>query len=717
MKHIAILFFTYCFYAILRAQVISPNNNIVQIQYTPGHPAQTFIPEQSLGAAFDGHSQGDIKNILTPENIASMKTVGLNSISYRLRTELGIEAWHWNPNGQWSEPGKQEGYWTSDNFSNQPIQLSNGYRLPRRGNTHDQANDDGYSRLDDGDTKTFWKSNPYLDAYYTKEPDSQHPQWVIVDLGRLKPVNAIRILWSDPYALSFKVDYALDNGNVYFDPLVPNTWHDFVHGNFTDQQGGDKIISVSSKPVMVRYIRIIMTKGSATTKATGNDARDNLGFAIAELYAGEFKKDKKFYDWVHHAADNENQSTTYASSTDPWHRAEDIDMNTEQAGIDLFFQSGITGKQPAMIPVGLLYDNPDNMKALVQYLVAKKYPVDEIEMGEEPDGQLAIPIDFAALYCQWATAFKKVSPSIRMGGPSFATLASNDDDEFSFTERQWTRQFLTYLKDHGHFNDFNFFSFEWYPFDDVCSPTAPQLAEEPELLDSALKGYPNNVLPDHVPIYITEYGYSAHSGRAEVEIEGALMYADILGQALTLGTRKCFLYGYEPGFPDENAEHCSWGNNMLFGMGENGKIIYQTAAYHGMKMLMEHWAAPVNAKLEIYPAACPIRNKKGQSLITAYAIHRPDGSWSLLMINKDPSHIFNIDMSVLNTTTGMSIPLRLPLESFQYSSQQYHWVNKKADGHPSLSLPPAEKIITTGSSVSLPPYSVTVVTETGNDKK
>jgi hypothetical protein len=715
MKHISCFFFTYCFISFLTAQVNSASRGSVQIQFTPGHPTATFIPEKTVGAAFDGHSKGDISRILTPDNIAAMKTVGLSPISYRLRTELGMEAWHWNPNGQWSESGQQQGYWTSDTISKQPIRISNGYRLPRRGNTHDQANDDDYSRLDDGDTNTFWKSNPYLDAHYTNDPDTLHPQWVIVDLGKLRPVNAIRVHWGNPYALSYRVDYALDNGPIYFDPLVPNTWHQFDRGDITDQKGKDGLVVFSSKPVMVRYVRILMFMSSQTTLATGNDIRNKLGFAISELYAGELKKDKKFYDWVHHAADNERQSTTYASSTDPWHRATDIDLSTEQAGIDLFFQSGITGKQPAMIPVGLLYDTPDNMKTLLQYLITKKYKVDEIEMGEEPDGQLANPVDFAALYCQWATVFKQFAPTIHMGGPSFATLATNEDDEFSFTERQWTRQFLTYLEKHNHLSDFNFFSFEWYPFDDICSPTAPQLAEEPELLENALKGYRTNVLPPHVPIYITEYGYSAHSGLAEVEIEGALMYADILGHSLTLGADKCFLYGYEPGYPDENAEHCSWGNNILFGMDENGKIIYHTAAFYGMKMLTENWIKPANEPLEIYPVSCTISNKRGQSLITAYVVRRPDHNWSLLLINKDPLNYRDVDISVLNTETGKSLPLKLPLQSVQYSSQQYHWVNKKAEGYPSLSLPPVEKMITAGNLVSLPPYSLTIVWEKRNE--
>ena len=59
---------------------------------------------------------------------------------------------------------------------------------------------------------------------------------------------------------------------------------------------------------------------------------------------------------------------------------------------------------PAMIPVALLDDTPENAVAEIADLKNRKYPVSHIEMGEESDGQFFTPEDYGALYVQWATA-------------------------------------------------------------------------------------------------------------------------------------------------------------------------------------------------------------------------------------------------------------------------------------------------------------------------
>ncbi len=358
------------------------------------------------------------------------------------------------------------------------------------------------------------------------------------------------------------------------------------------------------------------------------------------------------------------------------------------------------------MPAGLLYDTPENVLALLKYMKSKNYSVNELEMGEEPEGQLISPIDYAALYCQWGKMIRNAFPEIRMGGPGFATIAYTNDDDSTFTEAQWTRAFLDYLQGHDCASLFNFFSFEWYPFDDVCVPSSSQLLAAPEMLSIGLKNF-KSILSENIPIYLAEYGYSAYEGRAEVEINGALMYADILGKFLELGGSKNFLYGYEPALLD-HLPGCDFGNNMLFGLGKKGGIQYKTAAFYAMQMITHFWAQPADSILEIYPAKSDIINKKNQEMVSAYAIRTSRGKWSIMLINKNPRKEITVKLEVENTLTGKSNPFQAS-EFIQYSSQQYKWVNAGISSHPSVALPPVRKKINGAKNISLPPYSLTIL--------
>ena len=154
----------------------------ITISIHTARPVNTFVPDRTFGAAVDGGDSGSAERTFTPHNIELMHSAGLSMLTYRLRTELGVEAWHWNPRGAWSDASRGEGYWTSSVAG--PLPDSHGYRLPRRGSTTDMANNDGFSRIDDGNARTFWKSNPYLDETFTREGNDLHPQWIVVDFGR-----------------------------------------------------------------------------------------------------------------------------------------------------------------------------------------------------------------------------------------------------------------------------------------------------------------------------------------------------------------------------------------------------------------------------------------------------------------------------------------------------------------------------------------------------
>src|SRR5438034_7092271 len=156
------------------------------------HPVNKCVPTQALGGGVDGHEKSECARMFTDKNIAEMLSAGLGPLTYRLRTELAGDVWHWNPRGTWSDPLHKCGYWTSDDSLGEPINLSYGYRLPRRGNTIYQANDGGYYRIADGDEKSFWKINLYLEYLLTGEHEDTLQLMTVIYWASTHLVNAHR---------------------------------------------------------------------------------------------------------------------------------------------------------------------------------------------------------------------------------------------------------------------------------------------------------------------------------------------------------------------------------------------------------------------------------------------------------------------------------------------------------------------------------------------
>lgn len=686
----------------------------VTINVTP-QPVSVFRPSQAFGAGVDGLEQGDVAHVYTPTNIQAMSRVGFGPLTYRLRTELGIEAWHWNPKGQWSEGTKHQGYWTSNATPGAALLTCSGYRLPRRGSTIDQAGNDGFSRIDDGDARTFWKSNPYLDSRFTGEDNTLHPQWVVVDLGKRQPINAMRVQWAVPFATRFEVQYwplpdPSDDTGIS-NTFGPGAWKAFPRGSVSRGMGGDTVLRLSDAPTAARFVRLWLTAGSATAPKGAIDRRDSLGYAIREIGVGVVDRAGGFHDRMRHGPARARQTLVYASSTDPWHRATDRDSNVEQPGFDRIYRSGLTHALPVLIPTGLLYDTPDNAAAELRWLKARGDAVRGVELGEEPDGQFMRPEDYGALYVQWAAALRRVEPGVVLGGPS---LQSSVDGWVAWPDalgdRSWMRRFVGYLRRRGCLADFQFLSFEWYPYDDVCDPPTPvQLALGPTLLSKALGRLRREGLPPRVPIYLSEYGYSSFAGQQEMDLPGALLNADIVGQFLTLGGATAYLYGLEPNSPMREAGCDSWGNLAVFLSDDDRHIKYPLPTFYAARLLTREWAqASGDGVHRVYQAVADVHNAQWQALITAYALHRPDDQWSVLLVNKDPRLSHAVRLRFRDTWSGAAFTLAGPIALIQYSTAQYAWHAHAEQGQPSRDNPPVSRHLS-GGTVLLPPYSLSVV--------
>lgn len=680
------------------------------IEYEEAKPVNSFIPNQSLGFGIDGHEQGDNAIMLNPNNIKAMRGVGLHNLSYRLRTELGMEVWHWNPSGHWSDQQHHRGYWISDTSSIKPIQLSWGYFLPRRGNTFDQAENNGYSRIDDGDEKTFWKSNPYLDRYFSGVADSLHPQWVAVDLGKRKSINQIDIDWAAPYATEFRLEYAGDscisdfNGVAILDPYKKGIWRplpvSFMHVN-----KGGKLTIHFPETINARVVRIVCLRSSHTALPGSRDKRDSCGFAIREIAVG-LSKNGKFRDYIKKGKTNKTQSAVFVSTTDLWHRATDKDVNTEQPGVDFIFDSGLVGGNPALLAAGLVYDIPENTLALVHYLHKKHYSVLGLELGEEPDGQYISPNDFTELYLQSAKKIKQQFPNLNIGGPSFQGL------DFAYLDapkvESWQAKLYQCMRQRNGLPYFQFMSFEWYPLEDICAPAPPQVIAQKAEFTTDMKLLLGNILPANFPLYITESGYSVLAIEPEVKMDGAILNADVTGQFFALGGKKIFMYGLEPGSLMNESDQCkSYGNLEYFGMDDNGNIKFKTGLYYSSWLCSQKWAQPADKSLKIFNAYSDVKDPGGNEYLSAYPLLTPAGKWSILLVNKNPNIAYNVSVDIKNRKGGH--PLLFSGEVFQFSAKQYQWKADGEKGYPLRSLFPENFMLKGASSVYLPAYSITVL--------
>jgi len=638
-----------------------------------------FDPSEAMGAGIDGGMQGANDRLLTPHNVAAMRKARLAPLTYRLRTELGIEVWHWNPEGQWSDPARKEGYWTSSDRAKKPISLSWGYKLPRRGDTVDNANDNDYSRLTDGDQTTFWKSNPYLDAAFLKDGRPHH-QWLLLRFDTPVEMDAVRIQWGTPYATAYQVQYWSSDND--YGPGAH--WVTFDHGIVSGGTGGEALLKLAERPVHVKFLRVLLETGSQSAPKGAKDWRDRAGFAVREIGAGRIGADGQFVDFVHHAPDKKAQTFAHVSSTDPWHRAEDRDPHLEQAGLDRTFQSGLGNGRPIMLPVGVLYDTPDNAAAMLRYLRWRGYPVRQVELGEEPDGQWGNPEDYAALYLAWVDRLRPLWPALQFGGPS-AQSALSETWLNSDPERSWNKHFIQALKDRGRLSDLQFYSFEFYPFDDICGNIPAKLVEEDRLMQRLMERLTAEGVGPNIPRIITEYGFSAYSGRAMAEMPSALLMANINGQFLSEGGNATYLFGYGPNVPvNQNLACAGFGNMMLHMADPKGQAGTPLPSYHTARMLTGQWLMPKGMH-QFLPVEL---GKNTDPALRVFAVRRPDGRLGVLALNRSERRTLHLHIAARDAQ-GVDHPIagRVALASF--GPEQYAWADQGPDSRPLRSHPAA----------------------------
>ncbi len=275
-------------------------------------------------------------------------------------------------------------------------------------------------------------------------------------------------------------------------------------------------------------------------------------------------------------------------------------------------------------------------------------------------------------------------------------------------------RFLDYLKSHGRISDLSFISFEHYPFE-PCVLQWSELYDEANLVRNILDVWRDDGLPKGVPMFITETNIAAGSDESFVDIFAALWWSDFVGAFLEAGGKAVYYFHYIPLGESLGCHGTSPGTFGLFTMNREYQILQPTSQFFASQMINLEWVQPGSGEHRIFPSTSEIRDAAGHVLVTSYAVLRPDGQWSLMLVNKDQESPHPVRIAFHSHARGSDSHFAGSVDVVTFGSEQYKWHTDlklvPVGGSADPDGPAARSTISAGVDTiyTLPKASVTVI--------
>jgi hypothetical protein len=216
-------------------------------------------------------------------------------------------------------------------------------------------------------------------------------------------------------------------------------------------------------------------------------------------------------------------------------------------------------------------------------------------------------------------------------------------------------------------------------------------------------------LPPSVPMLITESNITWNKGESSVDIFGALWLADYVGAFFNAGGKALYYFHYLPLGVGPGCND-SVGTFGMFTTTKTYDIEKPTSQFFASQLINTEWVEPGNGVQKTFAASGNIFDAAGHSLVTAYALLRPDGQWSLLLVNRDQENAHKVRIEFDSGKGGASF-FSGPVTRFTFGSAEYQWHPTELGGSPDPDGPPVKTTITAEADTmyELPQASMTVI--------
>jgi hypothetical protein len=149
----------------------------------------------------------------------------------------------------------------------------------------------------------------------------------------------------------------------------------------------------------------------------------------------------------------------------------------------------------------------------------------------------------------------------------------------------------------------------------------------------------------------------------------------------------------------------------MFMVDDHYQIKQRTAQFFAAQMITQEWAQPGDAEHQQFLVTSDVKDAEGNVLVTAYALQRPDGQWSLMLINKDHDNAHSIRISFRSGEAAAAQIFAGPVTMVTFGKAQYQWHADRKRGHADPDNPPLRSTISADNSTQyeLPAASLTVL--------
>ena len=215
-------------------------------------------------------------------------------------------------------------------------------------------------------------------------------------------------------------------------------------------------------------------------------------------------------------------------------------------------------------------------------------------------------------------------------------------------------------------------------------------------------------VPQDVPLMVTENHLAAQLTGPMTTIFAALWLADNVGSFFEGGGAAFYHSPIQPqGVQNTCLGWSSWSN---FVSNENYEIKGYTSPYYAAHMINLEWVQHRAGAHRMFASSSDIKDDEDNVLVTSYAVLRPDGNWSLMLVNRDENnpHAIRVSFEDSNQRAGS---FSGPVKFVTFGSEQYVWINDGPNSHPDPDNPPAATVLSANAQTvfTLPKASVTVL--------